>query len=366
MKPTKLHYAMALQAVPHIGDITAKKLIQHCGTPEAVFKASKKELESIDGIGAVIINALRHSKTLKLAEQELEFINKNNIQANYFEDEDYPFRLKHCIDGPLVLFKKGNIKWNASPVISIVGSRKLTRYGKKQCEDLVEELSVFNPIVVSGFAYGADITAHKAALKHNLQTVGCMAHGLHNTYPSGHKKYRNAVESHGGFISDFWSTDSFDPSNFLRRNRLIAGLSEATIVIESGAKGGSLSTARLAFDYNREVFAVPGRTDDSQSIGCLNLIKTKNAHLLSTPADVAYILNWSIDTKAKPIQKKLFINMKPEELEIYNCLKKEGRLTLDLIALQCKMPTSKAAYLLMNLELNGAVRPLPGKEFELA
>ncbi len=133
MKPTKLHYAMALQAVPHIGDITAKKLIQHCGTPEAVFKASKKELESIDGIGAVIINALRHSKTLKLAEQELEFINKNNIQANYFEDEDYPFRLKHCIDGPLVLFKKGNIKWNASPVISIVGSRKLTRYGKKQC-----------------------------------------------------------------------------------------------------------------------------------------------------------------------------------------------------------------------------------------
>ena len=166
-------------------------------------------------------------------------------------------------------------------------------------------------------------------------------------------------------LLSFWSTSKFDPSNFLRRNRLIAGLSVATIVIESGAKGGSLVTARLAFGYNREVFAVPGRNTDAQSEGCHNLIKTKNAHLLSTPADVPYILNWDLDTKVKPIQKKLFVNLEPDEQAVYNYLKKEGKTFLDLIALNCEMPTSKAAYLLLNLELKGAVRPLPGKEFEL-
>ena len=365
MNPTQLHYAMALQAVPNIGDITAKKLIQHCGSPEAVFKASKKTLQSIDGIGTVIINALQHSNTLKIAEKELEFIQKNDIQAYYFDDADYPYRLKHCIDGPIVLFQKGNIEWDKSPVISIVGTRKLTSYGKKQCEELLDSLSVFNPIIVSGFAYGADITAHKAALNLNLQTVGCMAQGLQNTYPPLHEKYRSGVEKNGGFVTDFWSTAVFDPSNFLKRNRLIAGLSEATIVIESGAKGGSLVTANFAFGYNREVFAIPGRIGDSQSVGCNTLIKTKSAHLLSTPADVPYILNWDLETKPKPIQKALFIDLESDEKIVYDFLKKEGKTLLDLIALNCEIPTSKAAYLLLNLELKGVVRPLPGKEFEL-
>ena len=180
-----------------------------------------------------------------------------------------------------------------------------------------------------------------------------------------HKKYRSLVESNGGFVTDFWSTSKFDPSNFLRRNRLIAGLSAATIVIESGVKGGSLITAQFAFDYNREVFALPGRINDLQSVGCHNLIKTKNAHLLSTPADIPYILNWNLETEEKPIQKKLFIHLEPDEQAVYDYLKKEGKTLLDLIALNCKIPTSKAAYLLLNLELKGAVRPLPGKEFEL-
>ena len=270
MNPSHLHYALALQAVPNIGDITAKKLIQHCGSPEAVFKSSKQVLQSIGGIGTVVINALKRSKTLKIAEKELEFIQKNKIQAYYFDDANYPFRLKHCIDGPIVLFQKGNINWDSSPIISIVGTRKLTTYGKKQCQDLVESLSVFNPVIVSGFAYGTDITAHKAALDFNLQTIGCMAQGLQNTYPPLHEKYRNAVELNGGFVTDFWSTAPFDPSNFLRRNRLIAGLSQATIVIESAAKGGSLVTANIAFGYNREVFAIPGRVGDSQSVGVIH------------------------------------------------------------------------------------------------
>ena len=365
MNPTQLHYALALQAVSNIGDITAKKLIQHCGSPEAVFKASKQALQSIDGIGTSIINTLQRSKTLKLAEQELEFIQNNNIKAYYFDAVDYPYRLKHCIDGPIVLFQKGNINWDSSPVISIVGTRKLSTYGKKQCEDLVESLSVFNPIIVSGFAYGTDITAHKAALDFNLQTIGCMAQGLQNTYPPLHEKYRNAVELNGGFVTDFWSTAPFDPSNFLRRNRLIAGLSQATIVIESAAKGGSLVTANFAFGYNREVFAIPGRVSDPQSVGCNTLIKTKSAHLLSTPADVPYILNWNLEIKSKPIQKVLFVDLGADEQIVYDYLKKEGKTLLDLIALNCGIPISKAAYLLLDLELKGVVRPLPGKEFEL-
>jgi len=366
MNPSHLHYALALQAVPNIGDITAKKLIQHCGSPEAVFKSSKQVLQSIGGIGTVVINALKRSKTLKIAEKELEFIQKNKIQAYYFDDANYPFRLKHCIDGPIVLFQKGNINWDSSPIISIVGTRKLTTYGKKQCQDLVESLSVFNPVIVSGFAYGTDITAHKAALDFNLQTIGCMAQGLQNTYPPLHEKYRNAVELNGGFVTDFWSTTPFDPSNFLRRNRLIAGLSQATIVIESAAKGGSLVTANIAFGYNREVFAIPGRVGDSQSVGCNTLIKTKSAHLLSTPADVPYILNWNLESKPKPIQKTLFVELDSDEQIVYDFLKKQGKSLLDLIALNCEIPTSKAAYLLLNLELKGVVCPLPGKEFKLA
>ena len=366
MDLTELQNALALQAVPHIGDITAKKLIRHCGSPEAVFKSSKASLLAIGGIGTGIVNALQSSKVFKLAEKEIEFIQTNNIRALYFEADNYPFRLKHCVDGPIVLFQKGNVRWDDLPVISIVGTRQLTSYGKAQCKQLIESLSVFDPIVVSGVAYGIHITAHIAALESGIQTVGCMAQGLQNTYPTVHKKYRTLIEAQGGFVTYFWSTAKFDPSNFLRRNRLIAGLSQATIVIESGTKGGSLVTARLDFEYNREVFAIPGRTTDSQSMGCNSLIKTKQAHLLSTPADVPYILNWDLNMTPLVKQKQLFLNLNPDEQLVYDFLKKEGQTLLNLIALNCKMPTSKAAALLLNLELKGAVKPLPGKSFDLA
>ena len=291
MNTPQLLYALALQAVPNIGDITAKKLIRHCGSPEAVFKESKASLLKIEGIGTHSIKNIYQSTHLKTAEKELTFMEKNSIQGLYFEDANYPFRLKHCIDGPIVLFQKGTIDWEKRPIISVVGTRKITTYGLSQCEKIIETLAVFNPIIVSGFAYGTDISAHKSALKHHLQNVGCMAQGLQHTYPKSHLKYRNLIENQGGFVTDFWSTAVMDPSNFLKRNRLIAGLSEATIVIESAEKGGSLATATMAFGYNREVFALPGRITDSQSQGCHNLIKTKNAHLVSTPADIPYILN---------------------------------------------------------------------------
>ncbi len=360
-----LLYALALQNVSKIGDITAKKLIRHCGSPEAVLKEKKHNLLKIDGIGSIVISDLYNKKHLSVAEQEIKFINDNDIVCHYFMDTSYPEKLKHCVDGPIVLFQSGNVNLKSRRIISIVGARKITTHGIVQCEKLIEYLAPFNPIIISGFAYGTDITAHKAALKNKLQTIGCLAHGLNQVYPKVHKKYVADVEHHGGFLTDFWSTDTFDRTNFLKRNRIIAGLSEATIIIESAEKGGSLVTADIASSYNREVFAIPGRITDSQSVGCNNLIKVQQAHLLSTPADVPYILNWELENNIKPIQKQLFVELDSEEKVIYSFLKTHGKELLDGIALKCNMPTFRAASLLLNMELKGVVRPLPGKYFEV-
>ncbi|WP_179353415.1 DNA-processing protein DprA [Winogradskyella vidalii] len=365
MTNQQLIYALALQHVPKIGATTAKKLINHCGSAEAVIKEKKSKLLKIDGIGSVTIQGLFDKSHIEEAEKELKFIRDNNIIAHYFTDDTYPERLKHCIDAPLVLFQSGNINIKQKRIISIVGARKITTSGIAFCEKLVETLAPFNPIIVSGFAYGTDITAQKAAVKHNLQTIGCLAHGLNQIYPKVHKKYVEAIENHGGFYTDFWSSDNFDRNNFLKRNRIIAGLSEATIVIESAEKGGSLVTADIANSYNRVVFAVPGRTTDSQSVGCNNLIKFQQAHLLSTPLDVPYMLNWELEANKKPIvQQQLFVDLEPDEKIVYNFLKANNKVLLDVIALRCEMPTYKLVGLLLQMELKGVVRPLPGKLFE--
>ncbi|WMI66588.1 DNA-processing protein DprA [Aestuariibaculum sp. YM273] len=366
MNEHELLYTLALQHVPNIGDIIAKRLIAHCGSAEAVLKEKQQNLLKIDGIGAVTLKHLFEKEHLKAAEEELKFINENDIRVSYFDGVEYPQKLKHCIDAPILLFETGNINLKQQRVISIVGTRKITSSGIAFCEQLVEELAIYNPVIVSGFAYGTDITAHKAALKHKLQTIGCLAHGLNQIYPKVHKKYMVEVEQNGGFFTDFWSSDTFDRNNFLKRNRIIAGVSEATIVIESAEKGGSLVTADIANSYNRDVFAVPGRTTDIQSVGCNNLIKQQRAHMLSTPLDVPYILNWQLEEETKPvIQKQLFVELDDTEKLIYNYLKVEEKQQLDLIAINCNLPIFKVASILLNMELKGVVRPLPGKLFEL-
>lgn len=366
MTEQQLIYTLALQHVPKIGATTAKKLINHCGSAEAVLKEKKSNLLKIDGIGTITIDGLFDAVHIKEAEYELKFIKDNNIETHYFNSDSYPERLKHCIDGPIILFQSGNINLKEKHIISIVGTRKITTNGIVFCEKLVETLSPYNPIIVSGFAYGTDITAQKAAVKHNLQTIGCLAHGLNQIYPKVHKKYVADIERHGGFYTDFWSTDNFDRNNFLKRNRIIAGLSEATIVIESAEKGGSLVTADIANSYNRDVFAVPGRTTDSQSVGCNNLIKQQRAHLLSDPLDVPYLLNWQLDTNEKPtVQKQLFVELDDNEKIIYNYLKHKDKELLDVIAVDCDIPSYKIAGLLLNMELKGVIRPLPGKLFEV-
>ena len=371
MQETELLYLLALQKVEGVGDIVAKKLLTHCGNAETIFKTKSSQLSSIDGIGTVLLSKLKNKTIFEKAEAELKFIINNEINVAFFQDDNYPDRLKHCIDGPLLLFTSGNIDFKTRKIISIVGTRQITSHGTEFCKKLIFDLAPLNPIIVSGFAYGVDIVAHQAAIEHGLQTIGVVAHGLDQIYPGVHKKYVSKMEINGGFMTEFWSKTNPEKENFVKRNRIVAGMSEATIVIESAEKGGSLITANLANDYNRDVFAVPGRTSDKFSQGCNNLIKTQKANLLTSAADIVYILNWDLEGIAsnsrndkKPVQKQLFVTLENDEQKIYDYLIKSGKEILDIIALECDFPIYKISGILLNMELKGVIRPLPGKLFE--
>lgn len=361
----ELLYTLALQHVPNLGDISAKKLLSVVGSAAGIFQEKTATLLKIDGIGNLRLQGLNKKLLFAEAEEELKFLLDNQISYSYFLDNTYPDRLKHCLDGPILFFKSGNIDLKRKKIISIVGTRRATTQGVLFCQKLVEELAPLNPVIVSGFAYGIDITAQRAAIDNGLQTIGCLAHGLNQIYPKAHKRYVSKVEENGGFITEYWSDDPFERNNFLKRNRIIAGLSEATIIIESAEKGGSLVTADIANSYDRDVFAVPGRTTDNQSQGCNNLIKTQQAHLLISAADLIYILGWELkDSNPKPRQTELFAELSEEEIIIWQHLKNKDKELLDTIALECRLPTFKVASLLLNMELKGVVRPLPGKLFQ--
>jgi DNA processing protein len=366
MSQTELFYALSLLQVEGVGDVMAKKLINQCGSAENIFKEKTTTLQKIDGVGTILIKKLKDKSIFDKTIAELKFIEDENIQTLYFQDKLYPERLKHCIDSPLVLFQSGNIDLQNRKIISIVGTRQITSYGTEFCRKLIEDLAPLNPIIVSGFAYGVDIVAHQTAMDLGLQSIGVLAHGLNQIYPKVHKKYVAKMEENGGFLTEFWSTSNPEKENFVKRNRIVAGMSEATIVIESAEKGGSLITAMLANDYNRDVFAVPGRTSDKLSQGCNNLIKTQRANLLTSAADVVYILNWEIekDKKTKSVQKQLFVTLEPEEQKVYDYLLNKGKQEMDIIALECDFPIFRISSILLNMELKGVVRPLPGKLFE--
>lgn len=365
MTEQELFNVLALMRIEGVGDIVAKKLISHMGSAEAVFKANRKQILAIEGVGEVLYNNLRNTGVFALAESEVRFIHANGIKPVYFMDANYPERLKHCVDGPVVLFGSGNINLEGRKTLSIVGTRQMTAYGADFIRKLLEDLAPLNPVIISGFAYGVDIHAHLVAMEHNLQTIGVVAHGLNQVYPKVHKKYVTAMEQNGGFFTEFWSTSNPDRENFVKRNRIVAGLSEATIIVESAEKGGSLITANVANDYNRDVFAVPGRITDKYSMGCNHLIKTQRANLLTGAADLLYMLNWELEEKkSKPVQKQLFIDLEPDEQKIYDYLLKNGKELMDIIALNCDLPIYRLSSLLLTMELKGVIRPLPGKMFE--
>lgn len=364
MTEPELFSLLALQSVEGVGDIVAKKLITHFGDAESVLQAKSHQLAAIDGIGAVLLKNLKDPSIYQKAQFEMNFIHNNGISVAYFQDENYPERLKHCFDSPLLLFSAGSIDLTNRKIISIVGTRQITSNGTEFCKKFIEDLAPLNPIIVSGFAYGVDIVAHQLAMEHGLQTIGVLAHGLNQIYPKTHKKYMAKMEQNGGFLTEFWSSSNPDKENFVRRNRIVAGMSEATIVIESAEKGGSLITANMASDYNRDVFAVPGRVTDKYSQGCNTLIKIQKAQLLTSAADLVYHLNWDLQTETKSVQKQLFVSLDPEEQKIYDYLLQTGKEMLDSIALACDFPIYRLSGMLLNMELKGVIRPLPGKLFE--
>lgn len=366
MKDSDILYDLALQAAEGIGDINAKKLIRHCGSAQGVFEEKPANLEKIPGIGFSTIRALKNKALFRNAEKEREFIHRNEIIATSFLDVNYPNKLKHCIDAPILLFQKGRIDLKDHKIISIVGTRMMTNYGKSFLEEFVSELKRYNPVIVSGLAYGIDVYTHQQAIENELQTIGVLAHGLDDIYPKRHKKVALKMCESGGLMTDFWSNTIPDRENFIKRNRIVAGLSEATIVVESAEKGGGLITAGIANSYHRDVFAVPGRSSDPYSIGCNQLIKNNQAALITSVKDLVYMLNWDMEEVMpdKTVQKELFVQLNKQEENIYNYLLLEGKQNLDLIALHCKYPIQTTASLLLMMELKGVTKPLPGKVFE--
>ena len=365
MKEEKLLAVLRLQRCKAIGDILAKKLIVNVGNVEQVFKEKSAILSKINGIGSHVLKHLFDTKNIQLAEKELKYIKENKIAYSYFLDDDYPKNLNNCIDSPILFFKDGNLDFSNDKIISIVGTRNVSSYGRNFCNQLIKELSEYNPIIVSGFAYGVDICAHKAAVENQLQTIAVLAHGFEEIYPKVHKKYINAINEKGGFLTEFWSEEKPLRENFLKRNRIVAGISKTTIIIESAEKGGSLVTADIANSYNRDVFAVPGGTTDLYSRGCNNLIKNNKAHLLNSASDIIKMLNWDIQEKPKSIQKQLFVELNENEQKIYDLLHEKGQQFLDVIALECNIPIFQMSSILLQMELKGVLKPLPGKMFEI-
>ena len=349
-----------------MGAILAKKLIVNVGDVEQIFKEKTSHLSKINGIGKHVLKHLFEKENIQLAKQELSYIRDNEISYSYFLEDRYPIHLQHCIDSPILLFQDGAIDFSNKKIISIVGTRNMSSYGRDFCTQLVEDLAQYNPIIVSGFAYGVDICAHKAAIKNNLQTIAVLAHGLAEVYPKVHKKYMQQVNENGGFLTEFWHNEIPLRENFLKRNRIVAGISKATIIIESAVKGGSLVTADIANSYDKDVFAVPGRTTDVYSKGCNNLIKNNGAFLLNSAKEIVKILNWDLKDTPKTIQKQLFLELNENEQKIYDLLHEKGQQMLDVISLECNIPIYKLASILLQMELKGVSKPLPGKRFELA
>ena len=362
-----LLHKIAITLLPNVGPILARNLISYCGGVENVFKAKQARLVKIPGIGEITAKEIAEADVLKKAEDEIEFIEKHHIQPLFYLDENYPARLKECYDSPLMLYFKGNADLNTQRVVGIVGTRNATDYGKSICEKIVEELAALDVLVVSGLAYGIDICAHKAALDKGLKTVGVLGHGLHTLYPSVHRSAAQKMESQGGLLTEFASNSDFIKENFPRRNRIIAGLADALIVIDTKKKGGSIITAEIANTYNREVFAVPGNVTAPVSEGCNFLIRTNKAALLDDAHEFIEAMGWSQERKngKQPVQARLFENLDADEQLLVDILKEEQKIRIDELSVKMNRPSGIIANSLLSLELKGIVKTLPGKVYEL-
>jgi DNA processing protein len=362
MSEVSLKHKIALGLIPRIGDINARKLVSHFGSVEAIFHEPYRNFTKIPGIGPGLAQYICNRSYLDAAEKEAEYVEKHNIRTFFYLDNDYPFRLRQCDDSPVVFFFMGNCDLNASKILSVVGTRNATTRGKELCDKIIGGLAVGHPdlIIISGLAYGIDIASHKAALANNLQTIGVLGHGFKTIYPSIHRSIANAMLKKGGLLSDFLSDSLPERNNFIKRNRIIAGISDATLVIESGIKGGALITADIASSYNRDVFAVPGRPDDQWSAGCNELIRSNKAALTGSSDDIEYFLNWKPEKSKPPIQRTLFSELNDNEKLVFELISREGELPIDMICRSLEMPVYKLSSILLQMEFKGLLKCYPG------
>ncbi len=361
-----LKFQIALTLIPGVGDINGKKLINHCGGVEAIFKEKKHNLLKIPGIGEYVANSIHNHEIFDKVDKELLFIEKYNIKPLFYLDKAYPSRLKNCIDGPLLMYYMGNADLNKPKVISIVGTRKATEYGKDITKKLVNDIASEDVLVVSGLAYGIDTYSHKAAVEANIATVGVLAHGLDMLYPALNKPLAEKMLKNGGLLTEFRSNTNPDRENFPKRNRIIAGMADAVIVVEAARHGGALITAEIANTYNKDVFAVPGRLTESFSEGCNHLIKTNKAVLIESAEDLIYLMSWEKTEGAKKnVQQKLFIEFTPDEKIIYDLIFEKNTIAIDEIIGLCNLPSSKVATALLNMEFNSIIKCFPGKIYKL-
>ena len=359
-------YKIALTKIPNIGNVHAKSLMQVFKEPSQIFKTSKFHLEKIEGIGSVRANSIKTFKDFDICKKEIEFIQKHAIDALFFTDEKYPKRLLNCYDSPILLYYKGSSHLNASKIISIVGTRNNSEYGKQICEKFIADLKIKDVHIVSGLAYGIDTIAHRAALNNDFETIGILAHGLDRIYPTANKQLAKEMIFNGGLLTEFMSGTNPDKQNFPNRNRITAGICDALVVIETSKKGGSLITAELANDYNKDVFAFPGKVTDIKSEGCNKLIQLNKAHLITHANDLLEMMQWNeVKSNVKKITPQLFYDLNKEELEILEFFKQKTDWQIDELCIQSKMNNSKISGVLLSLEMNGIIHSLPGKIYRL-
>ncbi len=361
----ELFYQLALTMTPGIGAKSGRVLLEHFGNAIEIFKTPLKQLKHVDGIGEVRAKGFRDPEVLTKAEKELAFVLKNNVQT-LLVNKNHPKRLLNCADAPILLFYKGNADLDAARIVAIVGTRKNTDYGQKLCEDLVEGLqSLENILVVSGLALGIDAIAHKKCVALGMPNVGVLGHGMDRIYPFNHNALAKQMVENGGVLTEFPSGTLPDRSNFPMRNRIVAGMSDVTVVVESSATGGALITAHMAGGYNREVMAFPGRVGDSRSAGCNDLIRRNAAAMITKTDDLIELMNWSDKARRKPVQKQLFINFTPDEEKVINLLQSKDLVHADEFFHHTGLANSMLAATLLQLEMQGLIKTLPGKYYRM-
>ena len=350
--------------IPLVGPILGRQLLAYCGSIEAVFTESKRHLKTIPGIGEEIASQISNGSLIfHTAEEELLRMEKENIDYIFFLDKHFPQRLIHIPDAPLLLYSKGNVDLQPERCVAIIGTRKPTPYGKSVTEEIIESLIPMDVTIISGLAYGIDITAHKCCVKLGLPTIGVMGSGMGNIYPDSHQHIAEKMMEKGGIITEFAYDTGPDAVNFPMRNRIVAGLCDVLVVIESGVKGGSMITAALANDYNKDVTAIPGRKLDKSSAGCNHLIKHQQAHLIESGEDLIELMSWHKKTRHQNFQTDLFTEMSENEQKIYKLIVEDREKDIDTLAFQSKTTPGELAAILLSLEFKGAIKSLPGKKF---